>query len=134
LILTFNNSDRAVTFGQLDTYAGARAHAADIEAALNPAELAEWHTALTQAEAEGTFSSLCHSTVQSAPRGSSAPCSAPGVCRRSDFSRNSQRSRTLIATQAAPTSTLNGANVAPAELWLLVRIMGPRSERRLMAG
>ena len=57
MILTFNNSDRAVTFGQLATYAGARAHAADerIEAALSPAELAEWHTAVTQAEAEGTF-------------------------------------------------------------------------------
>ena len=55
MILTFNNSDGAVTFGQLATYAGARAHAADIEAALNPAELAEWHTALTQAEAKGTF-------------------------------------------------------------------------------
>jgi len=42
---------------QLATYAGARAHAADerIEAALSPAELAEWHTAVTQAEAEGTF-------------------------------------------------------------------------------
>jgi hypothetical protein len=41
----------------LATYAGARAHAADerIEAALSPAELAEWHTAVTQAEAEGTF-------------------------------------------------------------------------------
>jgi ubiquinone/menaquinone biosynthesis C-methylase UbiE len=42
---------------QLATYAGARAHTADerIEAALSPAELAEWHTAVTQAEAEGTF-------------------------------------------------------------------------------
>jgi 2-polyprenyl-3-methyl-5-hydroxy-6-metoxy-1,4-benzoquinol methylase len=42
---------------QLATYAGARAHAADerIEAALSPGELAEWHTAVTQAEAEGTF-------------------------------------------------------------------------------
>ena len=42
---------------QLATYAGARAHAADerIEAALSPTELAEWHTAVTQAEAEGTF-------------------------------------------------------------------------------
>lgn len=42
---------------QLATYAGARAHAADerIEAALSPEELAEWHTAVTQAEAEGTF-------------------------------------------------------------------------------
>ena len=42
---------------QLATYAGARAHAADerIEAALSPAELAEWHTAVTQAEAQGTF-------------------------------------------------------------------------------
>ena len=42
---------------QLATYAGARAHAADerIEAALSPAELAEWHTAVAQAEAEGTF-------------------------------------------------------------------------------
>jgi 2-polyprenyl-3-methyl-5-hydroxy-6-metoxy-1,4-benzoquinol methylase len=42
---------------QLATYAGARAHAADerIEAALSPAELVEWHTAVTKAEAEGTF-------------------------------------------------------------------------------
>ena len=42
---------------QLATYAGARAHAADerIEAALSPAELAEWHVAVAQAEAEGTF-------------------------------------------------------------------------------
>src|SRR5437899_5244410 len=42
---------------QLATYAGARAHAADerIEAALSPAELAEWHTAVSRAEAEGTF-------------------------------------------------------------------------------
>jgi len=42
---------------QLATYAGARAHAADerIEAALSPAELVEWHTAVTRAEAEGTF-------------------------------------------------------------------------------
>jgi len=42
---------------QLATYACARAHAADerIEAALSPTELAEWHTAVTQAEAEGTF-------------------------------------------------------------------------------
>lgn len=42
---------------QLATYPGARAHAADerIEAALSPAELAEWHTAVSQAEAEGTF-------------------------------------------------------------------------------
>ena len=42
---------------QLATYAGARAHTADerIEAALSPAELAEWHTAVAQAEAEGTF-------------------------------------------------------------------------------
>jgi SAM-dependent methyltransferase len=42
---------------QLATYAGSRAHAADerIEAALGPAELAEWHKAVTQAEAEGTF-------------------------------------------------------------------------------
>lgn len=42
---------------QLATYAGARAHAADerIEAALSPAELAEWQTAVAQAEAAGTF-------------------------------------------------------------------------------
>jgi ubiquinone/menaquinone biosynthesis C-methylase UbiE len=52
---------------QLATYAGARAHAADerIEATLSPAELAEWHTAVTQAEER--FSSRCHSTAQSAP-------------------------------------------------------------------
>ena len=41
--------------GPLGEAAAARAHAADIEAALNPAELGEWHTAVTQAEAEGTF-------------------------------------------------------------------------------
>ena len=42
---------------QLATYAGARAHSADerIEAALSPAELAEWHTAVARAEADGTF-------------------------------------------------------------------------------
>jgi ubiquinone/menaquinone biosynthesis C-methylase UbiE len=42
---------------QLATYAGARAHAADerIEAALSPTELAEWQTAVAQAEAAGTF-------------------------------------------------------------------------------
>jgi SAM-dependent methyltransferase len=42
---------------QLATYAGVRAHAADerIEAALDPAELAEWHTAVARAEGEGTF-------------------------------------------------------------------------------
>lgn len=42
---------------QLATYAGARAHAADerIQAALSPAEIAEWQTAVAQAEAAGTF-------------------------------------------------------------------------------
>jgi ubiquinone/menaquinone biosynthesis C-methylase UbiE len=42
---------------QLATYAGARAHAADerIEAALSPAELAEWRTAVARAESAGTF-------------------------------------------------------------------------------
>ena len=42
---------------QLATYAGARAQNAEerIEAALSPAELAEWRTAAAQAEAAGTF-------------------------------------------------------------------------------
>jgi ubiquinone/menaquinone biosynthesis C-methylase UbiE len=42
---------------QLATYAGARAQSAAerIEAALSPAELAEWRAAVTRAEAAGTF-------------------------------------------------------------------------------
>ena len=42
---------------QLATYAGARAHSADerIHAALSPAEITEWQTAVAQAEAAGTF-------------------------------------------------------------------------------
>jgi SAM-dependent methyltransferase len=42
---------------QLATYPGARAHAADerVEAALSPAEMAEWQTAVAQAETAGTF-------------------------------------------------------------------------------
>ena len=44
-------------FPQLATYAGARAHAANerIHAALSPAELTEWQTAVSQAEATGTL-------------------------------------------------------------------------------
>jgi len=44
-------------FPQLATYAGARAHAANerIHAALSPAELTEWQTAVSQAEAAGTL-------------------------------------------------------------------------------
>ena len=42
---------------QLATYPGARAHAADerVQAALSPAELAEWQTVVAPAEAAGTF-------------------------------------------------------------------------------
>ena len=44
-------------FPQLATYAGARAHAANerIHAALSPAELTEWQTAVSQAETAGTL-------------------------------------------------------------------------------
>ncbi len=44
-------------FPQLATYAGARAHAANerIHAALSPAEMTEWQTAVAEAEAAGTF-------------------------------------------------------------------------------
>ncbi len=42
---------------QLAAYVGARAHAADerVHAAFSPAEMAEWQTAVAQAEAAGTF-------------------------------------------------------------------------------
>src|SRR5712692_7637246 len=44
-------------FPQLATYAGARAHSSNerIHAALSPAEVTEWQTAVAQAEAAGTF-------------------------------------------------------------------------------
>jgi hypothetical protein len=61
---------------QLATYAGARAHAADerIDAALSPAELTEWHTAVSQAESEGTFFIALpfHCAVGHRPAGRSA--------------------------------------------------------------